>query len=175
MVKIILILACVLLLPGADAPERFAWDERRPLQWADFKGSPGTIEGWAASSSTGMSQAYATNSEGFLDKNSTTVTAHFYTEFSWVRHQEKTKHLLAHEQTHFDITEVYARKLAKEISNFNFTSNSLEEVKELYNKVEEERIATQKLFDKESNHSIDHMKEVQWKFKVARWLEGNFE
>ena len=51
----------------------------------------------------------------------------------------------------------------------------LEEIKAIYQEVEQERIATQKLFDKESNHSIDHMKEVQWELRVARWLDGNFE
>lgn len=173
MAKVLLILACILLLPVTDVPERFAWDKQRPLQWSDFKGSPGTLKGWAASSSTGISQGYATDGSGFIDKESVTVTAHFYPEFSWVRHKQKTKHLLAHEQTHFDITEVYARKLAKEIEDFNFTANSLEEIKELYTRVEQERITTQKLFDKESNHSIDHMKEVQWEFKVSRWLQGS--
>lgn len=159
----------------SDAPERFAWNDTRKLQWSDFKGSPGTLEGWAASSSTGISQAYATDGRGFLDKKSITVTAHFYPEFSWVRHRQKTKHLLAHEQAHFDITEVYARKLNAAIASYNFTSNSLEEIKALYEHVEQERIATQKLFDKESNHSINHMKEVQWELRVARWLERGVE
>ncbi|EAQ39261.2 hypothetical protein MED134_01540 [Dokdonia sp. MED134] len=175
MLRLVYILCAVALMATADAPERFAWSETRALQWSDFKGSPGTLDGWAASSSTGMSQGYASNGQGFLDKNSITVTAHFYPEYSWVRHKEKTKHLLAHEQTHFDITEVYARKLQARIAAYNFTENGLEEIKAIYQEVEQERIATQKLFDKESNHSIDHMKELQWELRVARWLDGNFE
>lgn len=159
----------------SDAPERFAWNESRTLKWVDFKGSPGSLDGWAASSSTGISQGYSANREGFIDKESISVTAHFYPQYSWVRHSEKTKHLLAHEQTHFDITEVYARKLRERILGYEFTSNGLEEIKVLYQEIETERIATQKLFDKESNHSIDHMKEVQWEFKVARWLDGRVE
>jgi len=158
----------------SDAPERLAWNAKRVLQWSDFKGTPDSLERWAASSTTGISQGYAIDGAGVIDKESLTVTAHFYPEYSWVRHKEKSKHLLAHEQTHFDITEVYARKLKDNIAAFTFTSNSLEEIKMLYKEIEEERIKTQQLFDKETKHSIDHMKEVQWEFKVGRWLAGDF-
>ena len=89
-----------------NAPERFAWQESRQLRWEDFKGLPNSTQGWAASSSTGMSQGYATTFDGYIDKESVTVVAHFYPQYSWVRHREKSKHLLAHEQTHFDITAV---------------------------------------------------------------------
>lgn len=168
-------MCAITLMAISDVPERFTWDQTRMLQWTDFKGTPDSLENWAASSSTGISQSYATNSDGLIDKKSISAVAHFYPEYSWVRHKEKTKHLLAHEQTHFDITEVYARKLEERVASFDFTLNSLEEIKILYKEIEEARVETQRLFDKETNHSIDHMKEVQWEFKVARWLEGNFE
>ena len=175
MSRVFIILLAITLVSVSDAPERLAWNIKRVLQWSDFKGTPDSLERWAASSSTGISQGYASNGEGYIDKASLTVTAHFYPEYSWVRHQEKSKHLLAHEQTHFNITEVYARKLEDKVAAFTFTSNSLEEIKMLYKEVEEERIATQQLFDKETKHSIDHMKELQWELKVTRWLRGDFQ
>jgi len=161
----------VLLVSMSDAPERFEWSKNRPLQWSDFKGSPGTIEGWGATSSTGISQSYSARSDGYINKEAIVVKAHFYPEYSWVRHSQKSKHLLGHEQTHFDITEVYARKLAKKIQETTFTSNAVEEIKALYQEIEKERVATQQLFDKQSEHSINHMKELQWELKVKRWLE----
>ncbi len=161
----------VLLVSMSDAPERFEWSEDRLLKWSDFKGSPGTIEGWGATSSTGISQSYHVRSDGYIDKNAVVIKGYFYPEYSWVRHNHKSKHLLGHEQTHFDITEVYARKLAKKIQETTFTTNALEEIKALYQEIEKERVATQTLFDKDSEHSINHMKEFQWELKVKRWLE----
>lgn len=164
-------LLIILLLSMSDAPERFEWSENKPLQWSDFKGSPATTEGWAATSSTGISQSYHARSDGFINKDAIVVKAHFYPEYSWVRHNQKSRHLLGHEQTHFDITEVYARRLAKRIQETTFTSNALEEIKVLYQEIEKERVATQTLFDEESEHSINHTKEIQWELKVKRWLE----
>lgn len=166
-------LVCILafLTMGvSDAPERIAWSDVKVLQWSDFKGSPNASDSWAASSSTGMSQAYELDGNGFLNLSGTTVTAHFYPEYSWVLHQEKTKHLLGHEQTHFDITELYARKLRARIDEFKFTSNSKEEIRALYAEVEIERVAMQQLFDSETNHSMNHMKEIAWELKLERLL-----
>lgn len=153
-----------------SAPERLAWSENRRLVWEDFKGKPDVEQGWAATTSSGISQSYEINGQGFLNKATTKVTAYFYPEYSWVRNREKTAHLLGHEQTHFDITEYHARKLKKRIKNFEFTSNSKEEVKNLYAQIEEERIAMQRLFDSETEHSTNHTTEIQWEFKIARLL-----
>jgi len=167
-----IIVSCMFLLAASDAPERFEWSEGRLLQWSDFKGAPDSLESWAASSSTGMSQGYEANSEGFINKEAVVVKAYFYTDYSWVRHSRKSRHLLGHEQTHFDITEVYARKLQKLVKETVFTSNGVAELKALYNQIEQERVATQKLFDKESEHSLNHQEEIKWELKVKRWLQG---
>ena len=173
----VVFLLCFWLLATAStvAPERFAWDEKRLLRWSDFKGSPDTLEPWGASSSTGISQSYAVDGSGVLLKEHVVVAAHFYPDFSWSRPRHRSKHLLGHEQTHFDITEVYARKLARRIEAYSFTSNSLKEIKTIYEEIERERVAVQQQFDKESNHSMDHMKEIQWELRVPRWLDDDFE
>lgn len=164
---LILLLASLALSP---APERIAWSENRKLEWSDFKGSPNTDEGWGASTASGMSQVYTVDGRGFLNKNKVTVTAHFYPEYSWVRHREKTAHLLGHEQTHFDITEYHARLLQSRLEAYDFTSNSKVEVKQKYDEIENQRIAMQQLFDAETEHSINHTTEIQWEFKMARLL-----
>lgn len=164
---LLILFACLAFSP---APERLAWSENRRLVWEDFKGEPDVDQGWAATTSSGISQSYEINGQGFLNKATTKITAYFYPEYSWVRNREKTAHLLGHEQTHFDITEYHARKLKKRIKNFQFTSNSKEEVKILYAQIEEERIAMQRLFDSETEHSINHTKEIQWELEIARLL-----
>ncbi len=166
------ILALILMIYNGfiGMPERLEWNAQKSLQWSDFKGDAGSLENWAASSSTGMSQSYGVDSRGFLDKNDVVVKAYFYPQFSWVKDGKKSPRLLSHEQTHFDITEVYVRKLAKLIKETEFTQNSLQEIKALYSEIEKERVATQDRFDLETRHSLNQVKELEWQSKVRDWL-----
>ena len=80
--------------------------------------------------------------------------------------------LLIHEQLHFDIVELFARKLrhqyktieeSKEVSTY-FTYNEVFQnyLKELSN--------YQKLYDKETEHGIDRVKQFEWEIKVKKEL-----
>jgi len=46
----------------------------------------------------------------------------------------KTDYLLNHEQRHFDIAEIFARKLRKELEEYTFNKNNLKEIENLYKK-----------------------------------------
>ncbi len=160
------ILICIILSSFISPPDRIAWKPDQRLQWSDFKGQPDALDGYVASTSSGMSQSYAIDGHGFLKKEETEVTAHFYPEFSWYRAKDTTYALLRHEQTHFDITEIHVRLLKDRIANFSFSSNSKVEIKALYDQVEKERRAMQALFDKETDHSRNKEVEIEWEQKI---------
>jgi len=160
----------ILLCSFKVVPERIVWQPNKMLSWADFKGNPNGNGNFGASASSGISQSYEINNKGILDKSETTVVAHFYPEYSWYRAKDTTARLLKHEQTHFDITEVHARMLRARIQSYNFTSRSKEEVKELYEEIENKRRAMQRAFDEETNHSINKEIEKKWEGKIKRLL-----
>lgn len=152
-------------------PERLVWEEERLLSWEDFKGSPDYLLNFAATTNSGMSHSYTLDSEGVLDKSRSEVLAHFYSTFSWYKPADTTAAILRHEQSHFDITEMHARKLRKRIEQYNFTVNSKEEIKQLYQLTEQERVATQRLFDKETEHSRLMNYERLWEKRIKDSLK----
>lgn len=160
---------CLIALP--EAPERIAWEEDRPLTWADFKGNPDYLLSFVATTNSGISHSYSIDSNGFLDKSSSKVLAHFYPTFSWYKPADTTAAILRHEQSHFDITEMYARKLRKRIQDYAFTSNSNEEIKYLYRLTEDERREAQRLFDQETDHSRLQKEELRWAERIKDSLE----
>ncbi|MBX9449849.1 MAG: hypothetical protein KL787_09070 [Taibaiella sp.] len=93
--------------PQYAADDTLHWSKDRKLTWDDFQGIPDTT-------STGM----AGTSSGFVTKSKYTsdstisivVSAVFYKKESWVKAEFKDSATLNHEQGHFDIAEVYARK-----------------------------------------------------------------
>ncbi|MEX2235608.1 MAG: DUF922 domain-containing protein [Cyclobacteriaceae bacterium] len=120
MIKVLLFL--ILWLPATDThsqpaaepgSESISWNEFYKLQWHDFQGEPG--EG-----SIGDAGAVVQiKAKPFLVKKKIQydVVALFNKRKSWSTDQSET--LLAHEQLHFDIAEVYARKIRKKINELN--------------------------------------------------------
>ena len=103
---------CFLLVSACDGPERFTWENHPTLSWDDFRGTSEKFEpGVAAATHSGLTVASICKG-GTLD---VWVTAYFSPTRSWVRPNRKDLLLLEHEQGHFDITELYARKLRQAI------------------------------------------------------------
>jgi len=168
---VIVIVICCAFISDAERPERFAWDTQKKLRWSDFKAAPDYGSPYAATANSGISHAYAVDGRGFYDKDESKVTAHFYPTFSWYKPADTSDVILRHEQAHFDITEIHARKLRKRIAQFTFSRNSTKEVKILYDVVEKERREMQEQFDSDTHHSRDTQQEFVWENKIAKMLE----
>jgi predicted secreted Zn-dependent protease len=149
--------------PGEDA---LTWRADRKLTWSDYKASPNPKSDAAATTSTSLSIDYHISSSQF----SYTIKSWFSRSRSWGRH--KTDYILSHEQGHFDIAEIYARKLHQRMSAYQFNKkNYQKELNRIYNEVADEKAAVQQQYDHETRHSIDEVKQTEWLKKISRMLE----
>ncbi|MAW94014.1 MULTISPECIES: DUF922 domain-containing protein [unclassified Leeuwenhoekiella] len=149
---------------------RFSWHPTKRLTWSDFRGMPDRSSKYAATANTGISHTYAINSRGYLIKKASKVYANFYPNLSWYVPKLINETTLAHEQTHFDISELHARILRQTIAEYRFTRNSKAEIQAIYQKIEKARKAMQVDFDRETKHSVDREKEQAWEANVAKLL-----
>ncbi|UJH92241.1 DUF922 domain-containing Zn-dependent protease [Antarcticibacterium sp. 1MA-6-2] len=86
----------------------------------------------------------------------------------------KSDYLLSHEQLHFDITELHARKLRKHLSHLSIDQLSKkpkEVLNSFYTKVEKERAAMQLQYDRETKHSLNKEAEAKWQLFVKEELQ----
>ncbi len=157
----------------APQKDRIKWDADRPLKWSDFKGTPDPNSEYGALTYSGFRYSYQYKSgpegtevlfdvETFFDKNS-----------SWVR--KETDALLRHEQIHFDITELHARRLRKALRAYKVKGSETfeEDIKEIAAKVNRERDEMQNLYDSETNHSLNTEEQRKWEGKVAKLLQSH--
>lgn len=79
--------------------------------------------------------------------------------------------ILSHEQLHFDIAELYARKFRKQLSETQFSTDIKAEVKELYQKVLKELYIYQNKYDRETNFSRDRKQQQYWNAMIADALK----
>ncbi|MBT8185062.1 MAG: DUF922 domain-containing protein [Eudoraea sp.] len=154
--------------------ETILWNSEQRLSWSDFKAKP-TGQGRAAAiTASGISYQFSTmetNGEFELDY---TVHTYFYPNKSWYHPEVCDEVILSHEQLHFDITELFARKMRKILSETRFTKNVKSEVRAIYRKINNELAEFQNRYDDETNFSRDRENQSLWNKKIEDALNSNY-
>lgn len=151
--------------------ETIEWHPDHRLSWEDFRGDPVENSPAAAITASGISYYFST----YEDHNGElgiryTVTTHFYPEKSWYHPHLGDRVILSHEQLHFDIAELFARKMRAELASTRFTRNVKEEVREIYRKINEELAEFQRRYDDETDYSRDYEAQLIWNELIAQAL-----
>ncbi len=85
---------------------------------------------------------------------------------------QTSDYILKHEQLHFDICELFARKLRKMMLETDFTKvkNIQLEIQKMYNKVNLDYAKYQRKYDEETNHGENPAKQKVWSDDVANQM-----
>ncbi|MBO3097280.1 DUF922 domain-containing protein [Gelidibacter pelagius] len=164
--KLLFILALTLI--GSSSNEDvLEWQENVQLKWSDFKGEPKDLGDIVAITSSGISFRFSIKEgNGEVIGFDTQVQAHFYPKRSWVHKKKSSDHILAHEQLHFDITELHARKFKKEITQLNISKDIKRDLNSTYKRINKEMTVMQHSYDIESNYSRNIIMQAAWKIKI---------
>jgi hypothetical protein len=151
--------------------ETMTWNETRKLTWADFKANPNLLSDAAALTASGITFGYSVKTSGkrIIDFT-TSVEAHFYPNKSWYLKDKSDAYILKHEQLHFDITELYARKFRQQLTRLVVNQNLKDQLNRLHKTINEALNETQKRYDAQSNHSINSEMQQQWQSFIATEL-----
>lgn len=152
-----------------NAPS-IVWNENTDLTWNDFKARPNKVSHFKALTSTSISL-------GVNYENTTLtidITNEFYPKKSWTKVEgEKSQNLLAHESLHFDISELFARKLRQKVLETKFKSRGqklINEISSLYQETMRELEKVQRAYDKETDHSVKKEIQDKWELKIKKQL-----
>lgn len=168
--SIFLFLSIVLLSTSNEVA--ISWRNNYKLSWEHFKGQPQKNTDAVAVTASGITFSYSLkhrNSE-VIDFTAN-VEAHFYPEKSWYIKERANQYILAHEQLHFDITELHVRKLRHQISQVKINNFLKKTLDRLHQNSNEELAKMQKLYDTESHNSINTEAQTKWQKFVAKELE----
>jgi len=169
--KLFLIIS-LLLCFQSDAPE-FSWHENHKLKWADFQGKPDLNSKAAAVTASGITFSYSIEKSSVrgITGFTTKVFAHFYPEHSWCKKEVINAHILNHEQFHFNITELNVRYFREHISNLKISSNIAKQLSTLHKQANIDLSTMQKLYDAETNYSINKEEQARWVAFINRELK----
>ncbi|QHI38833.1 hypothetical protein IMCC3317_42330 [Kordia antarctica] len=167
----LLVVLCVFLFVQDE--ESIAWTQNQKLHWGNFEGEPKPNTGAVAITASGITYGFSSKTFSDSDKieYTTDVEAQFYPDRSWYLKERVNDTILKHEQLHFDITELHARKLRKRIKNVKTTKNIQQVISKIYDEVSAELNKMQNDYDKGSEHSINYEGQVKWQKLIAKELQ----
>jgi hypothetical protein len=169
------IVACVLLcgvVPTRGSQDdhtgitAIVWSAGRHLLWSDFRGKPDERSGLAAMT------AYELSYDGDCDAGPYRfrVVSTFMTEASWVR-PVTNRISLQHEQTHFDLSEVSARRMRKALGELvNPCEMTVAQRQAVVARQAANDRQTQIRYDRETDNGSDFSRQRSWDQDVARQL-----
>lgn len=168
--KFIFFLIVAVYVPGrsqtvATDLDLLLWNEFYKLQWDDFQGGPdkGSL-GDAGTAVQIKAKPYLVKKEIRYD-----VEALFNRRKSWVR--DTSPSLLAHEQLHFDIAELYARKIRKKIRELQ--KQRVKDIRTFNNEIQALLLESNEVderYDLETLHGALSRKQAHWSARVKQEL-----
>ncbi|GAB5399667.1 MAG: hypothetical protein Aureis2KO_12520 [Aureisphaera sp.] len=165
-------LLCLLVSFHPVEEEKIPWSEERKLTWDDFRGTPSGAEEFVASTNSGVSFSFSYSERNGVPKVEYEIKSNFYPDLSWYRPAKVSDYILGHEQLHFDISELHARKLRKGLSELSHNREFGDKSKEIYEQMEAERRAMQNQYDSDSDHSNIEAEEFRWRVYVKEQLDS---
>jgi predicted secreted Zn-dependent protease len=158
----------LLLLGYSDPAQKdlIEWRGSKRLTWTDFQGKVPANAANAALTNTAINVEF-----GFTKKGMTySIKCLFDKKKSWVR--IKNDLVLGHEQGHFDIAELYARKLNKALSDYKFNSRTVnDDVNRIYENMMKQHHAHQSEYDQATDFSRKIDKQIEWLGKIDKELK----
>ena len=162
MYRLVFILLIPLFLNQVYTGKEKYWDSESKLIWSDFRGRPDMNSKYKASTTCEIAcRMEATGSEALV-----TVYCFFNTEESWTKTDDT--YLLNHEQRHFDIYEVYTRKMRQAIMEIDEADASKisGQVKRIYDRCFRECSRLQDRYDSETQFSNNREKQQEWNRRI---------
>ncbi|MDN5203082.1 hypothetical protein QQ008_16960 [Fulvivirgaceae bacterium BMA10] len=147
------------------------WCENYRLTWSDFRGNPSDFK-----TSLGLGAVAVTATkievESYVEDGELRfhITNKFMKRKSWVKDStNQDEHTLNHERLHFDIAEVFARKIRKELAIQKGLSNEAYQM--LIQSLLEEKKKYNKSYDSETSHGLLKEQQIRWSEKIKLELE----
>ncbi|HEX2900698.1 MAG TPA: DUF922 domain-containing protein [Bacteroidia bacterium] len=169
---LLLLLVALPTLSAAPTPQaaidgEIRWTKDSRLGWEDFQAKPDRLSNMDALTESGITFSWSCDYRGF----SVEAYAIFVPSGSWVK--EPTPSLLLHEQGHFDITEIHARKLRKFFAEHpNPCRLGKSGIDNAAKAIIAANYQLQNEYDEATNHGESNRMQREWLTRIATELEA---
>nr|WP_314490493.1 DUF922 domain-containing protein [uncultured Chryseobacterium sp.] len=162
-----------ILFSGSVWSQRIEWKEDRKLIWNNFKSKINNQRGKDIVAYTHCGWVYSvvksSNPKGAAKVDIKTI---FNEDQSWKDDKRINDYVLNHEQKHFDIAEIYARRIRKEIIEKIKTTGDYDRYfQTVYNRILKDYKNFQALYDGVTEHGMNKEKQAEYDALISEELE----
>lgn len=154
--------------------DSICWNESVKLKWSDFKGKPRNIKAAYADMKASAFTYTNITASGFIkdDLPEFKILCRFIKSQSWVADTTLVG-IKQHEQLHFDIAELHARKIRKGIADLKKKKEKdINVYSKLIDKLLDDLQEKNKEFDLKTVHGTVADKEKAWEKDIAKEMDG---
>lgn len=149
------------------------WSSGHPVVWADFQGKPKEHGKTAAETSSGVTYTMLCRGEEMR----AAVLATFSPARSWVRtdvpKSRASDRILRHERTHFNISELFARQLRRELATAKeICPSRSKDADRIFDRLKDEFDDVQERYDRETSHGTLLKPQAAWNLLIAARLDS---
>lgn len=142
------------------------WSDDYDLVWTDFEEIPERYSEHAAFSVVGYESKFNMNNQRYQAN----IRTYFSKNESWSKSWVSV--LLLHEQGHFDLAELYARKFRKRVFNaMEMEDISVSKFLQMNDEAMAQLEKAQSEYDKATNYSMDYRAQLQWAEQIKEQLK----
>ena len=164
--RLLIVWACLFTsynLAAQFTTPSMVWSKKN-LRWKDFKRKPDSTllaTKWGAATSSWVEERYAVTPQHEIRF---IIRAWFNPDLSWTREITKSSsYALAHEQYHFNMAELYARKMKKVLGSLELTkADYRREIAELLKNFHDQYRLQQIRYDTETDHGRNMQLQYNW-------------
>ena len=170
-VTLLLFFFASIQINAQDEDRVLLWSNERKLTWADYQGRSLKTEWAAATTASGITYSLSSiigNGESRLE---VIVSSLFYPDKSWYKAELCNDLILSHEQLHFDITELFAKKFRERLRTVRNDTNIKKKVRAIFVEINKDLHAFQNKYDRETNFSRNLEQQKIWNEKISKSLE----
>lgn len=162
-----------LFIYSSLSAQKIYWSESQKLVWDNFKSKRNSLGGNTVVAYThcGWEYSVITSSDPKVPVKMAIETV-FNEDKSWKDEKRINDYVLLHEQKHFDIAEIHARKLRKEVAERIKTTTDFNKFfKTIYAKISSEYKNFQANYDRITEHGMNKEKQVEYNILIHEELE----
>lgn len=138
------------------------WEPDRIVSRDNFNGYPNFLTPYSAAIYSNFTYQF-----NEADPNSIEVKTLMYPHYSWIKSKHgNSDYLYRHEQYHFNISEIHARKFKKAIYSLNSTPQNIFGINAVYKSILAGSYMMQDRYDRDCNHSLLIERQKDWEFLV---------
>jgi hypothetical protein len=141
----------------------------KPISYDDFQAKPDNADTAAAWISVTIELGYVPDKQGILKFQSRALMDKSQ---SWIKLQHRRNNVLVHEQGHFDLAHIIAKKLETNLKDEGYTKDQVPRIEQVYDQFLQLLNDLETQYDRQTKGGLNREQQEKWNEQIQKDLKS---